>query len=100
MAIPAARDESIELIECWCCGQRQSEHTVVRLGNHPEVCVCLGCAHFLHLQARTREDTLRPSLGSGLRGWLRFARRAVIQREWHQKRVIGPPLRWLGRHLP
>jgi len=85
---------------CWCCGQQYPNGLVVRLGNHPEVGVCLRCAHFLHQQARSREDVLRPSIASRLRDGLRSGRRVVMQRGWHQKPVIGPGFRWLGRHLP
>lgn len=89
-----------DLVECWCCGQRQSERSVVHLGNHPEVSVCLRCAHFLHQQARSREDELATSIASWLRDGLRSARREVMQRGWHQSPVVGRPLRWLGRRLP
>src|SRR3954453_3696210 len=46
---------------CWCSGQLLSEPDVLRLGEHPEAAVCLGCAHFLHQRARAREDEARPS---------------------------------------
>ena len=72
----------------------------MRLGNHPEVAVCLRCAHYLHQQARAREDALRPSIASRLRDELRRERRLVMDRQWHQRPVIGRPLRWLGRYLP
>jgi hypothetical protein len=72
----------------------------MRLGNHPEVAVCLGCAHFLHQQARGLEDAVRPSPAGRVRDALRTARRFVIQHGWHQKPVIGSLLRRLGRHTP
>jgi len=100
MATQSAVPEDTDLIECWCCGRRQPVGSVVRLGNHPEVGVCLRCAHFLHQQAWNREDALHPSVGSWLRDALRSARHAVIQHGWHQRPVIGRPLRWLGQHLP
>ena len=84
--------------ECWCCGQQKPD--VVRLGNHPEVAVCLDCAHFLHQRARAREDELRPSPGARIRDALRAARGVVIRRGWHERPVIGPILRRLGRRLP
>lgn len=46
--------------ECWCCGHDYSAERLVHLGSHPEVGVCLRCAHFLHRQAGQREDALRP----------------------------------------
>jgi hypothetical protein len=86
--------------KCWCCNGVYPEAELVRLGSHPEVGVCLRCAHFLHRQARGRADSLRPSPAARLRGHLRSARRVVMRRRWHQKPIIGRPLRWLGRHLP
>ena len=85
---------------CWCCGQSWPESGVVRLGSHPEVAVCLRCAHFLHQQARGREDAARPSPATRVRDVLRAGRRLVMRRGWHQKPVIGPVLRRLGRRLP
>jgi hypothetical protein len=99
-AAAAAGSDAAEPFECWCCGSAYQESELVRLGSHPEVGVCLRCAHFLHQQARRREDALRPSPASRMRDQLRSARLVVMQRSWHQKAVIGRPLRWLGRHLP
>ena len=95
-----AIEESGGRVSCWCCGQEQPESSVVRLGSHPEVAVCLRCARFLHQQARGREDALRVSPAARFRDGLRAARRLVIRRGWHQRRVIGPLLRRLGRHTP
>jgi hypothetical protein len=86
--------------ECWCCGEEYSTERLVHLGNHPEVEVCLGCAHFLHQQAGQREDALRPSVAGRLRDALRSGRRVVMDHHWHRRPVIGRPLRWLGRYLP
>jgi hypothetical protein len=90
----AADDEGA----CWCCGRRKPD--VVRLGNHPEVAVCLDCAHVLHQRARAREDELRPSSGARVRDTLRAARGLVIRHGWHERPLIGPLLRRLGRRLP
>jgi hypothetical protein len=87
-------------VECWCCGTHESPSSVVQLGNHPEVAVCLRCAHFLHQQARGREDAARASPAARGRDGLRAARRLVIRRRWHEKPGIGPILRWLGRRTP
>jgi len=40
------------------------------------------------------------SIASRLRDGLRWARRVVMDHHWHQRPVIGRPLRWLGRYLP
>jgi hypothetical protein len=85
---------------CWCCGKGLILGQVVSLGNHPEVELCLPCAHYLHRQANAREDALRPSPASRIRDRVRAARKTVIQRQWHQKPIIGRTLRWLGRHTP
>jgi len=92
--------ESDGQVSCWCCGSSESEASVVRLGNHPEVAVCLRCAHFLHQQARGREDAGRTSPATRFRDALRAARRFVIEHGWHQKPLIGPLLRRIGRHTP
>jgi hypothetical protein len=86
--------------ECWCCGRRGGPNSVVHLGNHPEVIVCLRCAHFLHRQARNLEDADRRSPGVRVRGGLRAVRRLVMRRGWHQKAGVGRLLRWLGTRAP
>jgi hypothetical protein len=93
-------DEGAGEVTCWCCGQTRPESAVVRLGGHPEVAVCLGCAHYLHRQACGREDLARPSAAGRIRDALRASRRFVMRRGWHEKPVIGPVLRWLGQRLP
>jgi hypothetical protein len=92
--------ESEGPVACWCCGSAQQEEAVVRLGNHPEAAVCLRCAHFLHQQARAREDAVRTSPAARARDGLRVARRFVIRHGWHRMPVIGALLRRLGRHTP
>lgn len=89
-----------ELATCWCCGQQKPDVQVVHLGNHPEVVVCLRCAHFLHQQAWSREDAAHPSLATRGRDVLRAGRQEVMRRGWHRKPIIGTALRWLGRRLP
>lgn len=39
-------------------------------------------------------------VGGPVRGRLRWLRQFVIEHDWHNNRVIGRPLRWLGRYLP
>ena len=99
---PAAGADSVDdgMVRCWCCGQHRPVEQVVHLGSHPEVAVCLGCAHFLHQQARAREDELRPSLTGRGRDVLRAGRALVMRRGWHRAPGVGRVLRWLGRRLP
>lgn len=85
---------------CWCCGSRYDEHDLVRLGSHPEVGVCFGCAQFLQRRATERLDERGPSSGARLRGVLRGVRGWVIQRGWHNRPVVGRLLRRVDRHLP
>ena len=99
-AAAATEADAAELVECWCCASAYLESALVRLGSHPEVGVCLPCAHFLHQQAKGREDATRPSPASRIRDRLRAGGQVVIRRGWHHKPVIGRPLRWLGRRLP
>jgi hypothetical protein len=87
-------------VSCWCCGGEFSEHDVVRLGSHPEVAVCPGCARYLHRQARALADHDEPSMPGRARGVVRGARTWVVSRGWHRLPVIGPLLQRLDRHLP
>jgi hypothetical protein len=100
MTVQAAAVDADDQAECWCCGRLQPLTQIVELGNHPEVKLCLRCAHFVHRRAREREDQTRPSPMARGRDLLRAGRRTVIHREWHRKPVIGPIVRWLGRHTP
>ena len=100
MMAQTVQGESGRLVECWCCGHRQRAEDVVRLGNHPEVGVCLGCAHFLHQRARGREDAQRPSPAARARDGLWAVRGLVTARRWHEQPVFGPLLRWLGPPMP
>ena len=100
MTAETAIDEADGRVQCWCCGAHQAPDAVVRLGNHPEVALCLRCAHWAHHQARAREDAERSHPGARLRDVLRAGRREVMRRDWHRKPVIGPVLRWLGPRLP
>jgi hypothetical protein len=82
---------------CWCCGKPRSEDTLVHLGNHPEVGICISCVHFLRRRARDKQATV---MGQTLRGAAESVRGQVVARGWHQRPVIGPALLWLNRHLP
>jgi hypothetical protein len=87
-------------LPCWCCGQPTPEANVLRLGEHSEVVVCLGCAHFLHQRARAQEDAARPSPAARARDVLRAARGLVVRHGWQNRPLIGSLLRRLGTRLP
>jgi hypothetical protein len=87
-------------VRCWCCGARAAPTRAVRLGEHPEVHLCLGCAHFVHQQAWGIEDEEKAGPASVLRERVRALRALVIRRGWHDNRFVGGRLRWLGKHLP
>jgi hypothetical protein len=72
---------------------------VVRLGANAEV-TCACAARILHQQASGREDALRRSPACRMRDGLRAARRAVINRGWQHKPVVGRLLRRLGPRVP
>jgi hypothetical protein len=101
-AAPAAVAEGAEdgMVRCWCCGHQRPADHVVYLGSHPDVAVCLGCAHFLHQRARARQDQLHPTLAGRVRDVLRAGRELVIRRRWHQAPGVGRILRRAGRRLP
>lgn len=95
MADELAEDDSAV---CWCCGDTRSP--VVTLGEHPEVAVCLRCAHDLHHRAVAVEDDLRHSLATRTRDVLRSGRRFVMDHDLQHKPVIGPLLQRMGRFMP
>jgi hypothetical protein len=83
--------------ECWCCGKRLPPDTLVHLGHHPEVGICVNCAHFLERRARDRQATV---LRQQLRTAAESIRRRVMARGWPSRPVAGPALRWINRHSP
>ena len=85
---------------CWCCGTQHPESELVRLGQHPEVGVCLRCARWLYRRAVQRDDQRHPSPGGWLRDGIRGMRATVIRKRWHQRGPLGVVLRWLDRRLP
>ncbi|TWP36823.1 hypothetical protein [Leekyejoonella antrihumi] len=87
-------------IQCWCCGTVDAPDRMVHLGNHPEVHLCLRCAHFVHKQAWEIEDGGKRGPAVLARSRFRSLRAGVVRRGWHQNRFIGGKLRWLGRYLP
>ena len=87
-------------VHCWCCGTTDAPARMVHLGNHPEVHLCLGCAHFVHQQAWEIEDAARRGPAADVRDRFRNLRAEVIRRGWHHNRFIGGKLRWLDKYLP
>lgn len=101
MAAAAVEHAPTERPSCWCCGSTFTEQNLVRLGNHPEVAVCPGCAQWLHRRARNGIDAGRRRTPSAvlLRG-LDAARVKVLRAGAQDWPIIGPVLRRLDRHLP
>jgi hypothetical protein len=86
--------------ECWCCGSTFAEPELVRLGQHPEVGICLGCAQYLYRRRTERLDLTKPSLAAELRNMIRTARAGVIARGWADRPTLGRILRRIDRRLP
>ncbi|MGH7743623.1 MAG: hypothetical protein ACREQ5_02210 [Candidatus Dormibacteria bacterium] len=84
---------------CWCCARPYPDEQLTRLGEHPEVGVCLGCAVFLKRRATARSDALHPP-ASRVRGAIHSVRSAVIHRGWHERGPLGALLRRIDRYLP
>jgi hypothetical protein len=95
-AVPSS-DQGQPATACWCCGTLTGEEGVVRLGDHPEVAVCLGCAHYLRRRACER---VASPLGRRLHRAGATVRDAVMHRGWHEAPILGPLLRRIDRHLP
>ncbi len=85
---------------CWCCGREFGEANLVRLGSHPEVGLCLDCARWVHRRAAERRDAGRRGPFVRSRAAVRAARALVMRRGWHERRILGPILRWLDRLVP
>lgn len=87
-------------VRCWCCSTVEPPDRMVHLGDHPEVHLCLRCAHVVRQQAWQIEDEGRDGLRAWVRGGFRDLRAEVVRRGWHWNRFVGGRLRGLGRHLP
>ncbi len=87
-------------VQCWCCDTVDAADRMVHLGNHPEVHLCLRCAHFVHQRAREIEDHGKRGPTAFARHRVRILRAEVMRRGWHENRFIGGKLRWLGKYLP
>jgi hypothetical protein len=80
---------------CWCCGRVTAEQALVRLGNHPEVGVCVNCVRFLGRRARDYQASV---MRKRLRGAAESVRGEVMS--WHERPVIKPALLCVNRHVP
>ena len=90
-------------VQCWCCDISGAPDRMVHLSNHPEVNLCLRCAHFVHRKARKAgeiEDDGKGGPAVFARDRLRTLRTEVVRRGWHQNRFVGDKLRWLDKYLP
>jgi ribosome-binding protein aMBF1 (putative translation factor) len=98
MTTAAEATRETDGVPCWCCGNQYAEDQVVRLGRHPEVAVCIGCARYLN--RRAKEHRPATAATQRVRGVMQAARRTVVRRNLQEKPVIGRVLRWLDGHLP
>jgi hypothetical protein len=96
----AVEHEQVERPVCWCCGNTFDEADLSRLGSHPEVGVCAGCAQWLHRRARSASDTGHRTPATVLRRGITVTRDRVMRAGAQDWPVIGSLLRRLNRHLP
>lgn len=85
---------------CWCCGNAFDDTDLTRLGAHPEVGLCAGCARWLNRRARSTADQGRRSPAVVLRRGIGAARERVMTVGAHAWPLVGPLLTRLDRHLP
>ncbi len=96
----AVDDAHVNSSRCWCCGAIEDPAQLIHLGNHPEVALCVRCARWAAKQAWEIEDQGRTGPLVIARDRLRAARLDVVSRGWHQHRLLGLPVRWIGKRLP
>jgi len=96
----AVEDADAISSECWCCGCIDDPTRMVHLGNHPEVSLCVRCAHSVSKWAWEIEDQSKTGPLVMARDRFRAVRRGVIRRGWHRSPLVGGPLRWIGKRLP
>ena len=98
MAAEAIEHQQVERPICWCCGNTFDEQDLSRLGSHPEVGVCAGCAQWLYRRARSSAETGTP--GALVRRGVAAARGRVMRAGLQDWPVLGTLVRRLDRHLP
>ena len=86
--------------QCWCCGTVDDPARFVHLGNHPEVVVCIRCAHSLSKWAWELDDEARTGLAVRARDSFRRLRKTVVRHGWHNNKLLGRGLRRIGRFTP
>lgn len=96
----AVEDHELSRSECWCCGTVDDPTRLIHLGNHPEVALCVRCGRWAAKRAWEIEDRARTGPLVRARDRLRAMRREVVRRGWQHNRLVGGPLRWLGKRLP
>jgi hypothetical protein len=96
----AVEDADLAPSRCWCCGVIDEPRRLVHLGNHPEVALCIHCAHSVSKSAWELEDQSKTGPAVMARDRFRALRRDVMRRGWHQSRLVGGPIRWIGKRLP
>jgi hypothetical protein len=96
----AVEDGDMSASQCWCCGAIDDPTRLVHLGNHPEVALCVRCAHSVSKWAGEIEDRAKTGPLVLARDRFRALRREVVRRGWHRAPVLGGPIRLIGRHLP
>ena len=96
----AVEDADAAPSQCWCCGNIEDPARLVHLGNHPEVTLCIRCAHSVSKWAWEIEDQSKTGPLVMARDRFRALRRDVIRRGWQHNRLFGGPIRWIGKRLP
>ena len=100
MATPAPEHDQATRSACWCCGNTFDEDDLTRLGDHPEVGVCAGCARWLDPRAHAAADIGRHTPAVWVRRVVGAARSRVMRAKMQDGPVVGPLLRRSDRHLP
>lgn len=85
---------------CWCCGRQVDERDLTRLGAHPEVGVCQGCARWLLRRSRAAGEAGARGLGARARRVVAAVRDRVMRAGVHRWPLVGAVLRRLDRRLP
>ena len=96
----AIEDQELPRSECWCCGTIDDPARLIRLGNHPEVALCVRCGRWAAKRAWEIEDMSKTGPLVAARDRLRAIRRGVVRRGWQHNRFLGGALRRLGKRLP